>query len=312
MANRKEATLETTLNECVEAWLERVKDKRAPGTIDRYRSVYGNKLEQGIGRLTLAELIEPARLFDYAEELLAAGCTRSDITTRFTIISGALTRPRARRVITDDPTRGVLAGAFEGAEPEEKESVEPFTADEIRRIIRRTDKKNKAAMIVLFKTGMRLGELCGLNFDCVDLRNREITIKRSYRAGVLSEHTKNKLVRTISLDDELVTIFDKLKKSRKRRRVTEIDGGPVFTRNGRRLCQNTFRYGWKKALDKARVDYRKVHAARHTRGTSLLSLGFSPAVVADLLGHSPTMLLSGYRHATKDDSETKREMVGAM
>ena len=71
MEKQREATLDDTLNFCVESWLERIKTKKAKGTIDRYKSVYECKIRDDVGERTLHELTAPAYLFDYAAALVA-------------------------------------------------------------------------------------------------------------------------------------------------------------------------------------------------------------------------------------------------
>jgi integrase len=149
----------------------------------------------------------------------------------------------------------------------------------------------------------------GLNWDSVNFNSGYIVIQRSFRAGYLSEETKTGSNRTIPVDGETLHELDKLKTKRNKSRLKGIDGEAVFVRKNQRLSQNSFRYTWKRILERSGIEYRKTHTIRDTGATKLLNNGFPTKLVAELLGHTIQTLLTTYSHETKDDERKKREMI---
>ncbi len=69
-----------------------------------------------------------------------------------------------------------------------------------------------AEIACLALTGMRVGELYALKWDCVDLKTNEVVIRRSISRGELTETTKTKSQRTVPLHPLLTELLEVLRK----------------------------------------------------------------------------------------------------
>ena len=66
----------------------------------------------------------------------------------------------------------------------------------------------------------------------------------------------------------------------------------------------------KEVCDKAGIEYKGVHALRHTFASQLIDSGVAPKVVSDLLGHSNVAFtLNRYVHTNED---SKSEAVSRL
>ncbi len=143
--------------------------------------------------------------------------------------------------------------------------------------------------MILFalKTGLRLGELMGLDWNDINLRTRMVTVRRSIVRGIIGSPKSNR-ARYIPLTSDLCKILDLWEQPKT---------GWVFSLNGTRP-QN--RKTPQEALTRLckTAEMRKVgwHTFRHTFASQLVANGASLKAVQELLGHSDIVTTMRYAH----------------
>ena len=162
---------------------------------------------------------------------------------------------------------------------------------------------------ILFKTGMRISEFCGLTLDDIDMENRKIKIDHQLqrtREGVyLIEDTKTTYgERILPMSEGVYQCFQKLIKKRKKWKVDPmIDGKAGFLV----LDKNGMPYlalHWEKRFEYALGKYNRIfkeelpiitpHICRHTYCTNMAKAGISPKSLQYLMGHSDIATTLGY------------------
>lgn len=155
----------------------------------------------------------------------------------------------------------------------------------------------RAAIVVAAFTGVRPGELCGLEWRDVDLENGEAKVRRQIRRG--RETTpKTGRPRTVFLPPPAV---EELRRLPERRIVCAVTGGhPVFpAKSNRRLSNHDLSAHWRpvRAAFEARLTSERLgqfqackgaldfYALRHFCATHLVEQGVEAWVVAKQLGH---------------------------
>ncbi|MFJ4434777.1 tyrosine-type recombinase/integrase [Streptomyces sp. NPDC088923] len=210
----------------------------------------------------------------------------------------------------------------------EKE-VEPFTVDEVQRLLAAADRRrNSARWAVALSLGLRQGEALGLKWTDVDLNRGVLMVRRSRRrpqyahgcgdgapcgrkAGYCPQRqrtnpevadTKSRAGRrAVGLPPQLV---DLLREHRKRQDAErEAAGGKwadedwlFATETGRGTSPRTDYDDWKELLHAAKVRDARLHDARHTAATVLLILGVAERAVMGLMGWSSTAMAARYQH----------------
>lgn len=166
---------------------------------------------------------------------------------------------------------------------QEKTEVQPFTPEEMQRLIDAAGDWFKNFLAVSFYTGMRTGEAIGLMWSDIDFERKEITIRRSIRRGKITTPKTAKGVRTIPMFDVLVPYL-------KEQRVASKSLFVFVNQEGDHLKgADSMRKKWKRICSKAGVEYRKLYATRHTFITSMLRSGrVSIMELAQLAGHANT------------------------
>ena len=164
-------------------------------------------------------------------------------------------------------------------------------------------------MYILFKTGMRISEFCGLTLDDIDMENRKIKIDHQLqrtREGVyLIEDTKTTYgERILPMSEGVYQCFQKLIKKRKKWKVDPmIDGKAgflVLDKNGMPYLANHWEKRFGYALGKYNRTFKEElpnitpHICRHTYCTNMAKSGISPKSLQYLMGHSDIATTLGY------------------
>jgi integrase len=173
-----------------------------------------------------------------------------------------------------------------------------------------TDRWHPAFMVDL-NTGMRLGELCALKWENIDLEKATITVKeavsriKSGSGWVLYFHQpkSQKGLRAIPIPTQAVEVLKKLKARQAAEELKlKITGkykndGFVFTwEDGRMVEPNYLSKHFLKLMREHNLSVN-FHGLRHSYATALLGANVHPKVVQELLGGSTiSVVLDTYSH----------------
>lgn len=161
-------------------------------------------------------------------------------------------------------------------------SVQFWTREEFNRFIATFDKSDPfyTAFLVLYYTGMRIGELMALTFADVDLKAGTISINKTYHKidgkTVITPPKTEKGNRTVTIPSFLCKCLD--------RHMKRIYGATsdtlLFTSS-----KNPYLQHMKKHETLAGLHHIRLHDLRHSHASLLIELGFSALLVSERLGH---------------------------
>lgn len=177
---------------------------------------------------------------------------------------------------------------------------------------------------LLLKTGLRIGEFCGLTLKDIDLKNRTINVDHQLQyvgnKGKYIEKTKTDAgTRVLPMTDDVYETFKRVVSGRKKPKVeTMIDGytGFLFLDNrGKPMMP----YQWEKRFQHSVEKYNKIyreqlpkitpHVCRHTYCTNMAKRQISKDSLKYLMGHTDIRVTSNiYTHLKYEDA--KSEMGG--
>jgi len=168
----------------------------------------------------------------------------------------------------------------------EDENVDPFTGPELRAIIAAAHAgvgPDFATMLRLWaQTGMRAGEVCGLQEQDLNLEEATALVRRTWSRGRFGP-TKTGRIRKASL---LHPVTEDTQEWRpratpdarallialRRRAVRSIEPtAPVFGNGSSPLTSDLLHRDWRRALSAAKVRYRSPEQLRHTFASTMLS-----------------------------------------
>jgi integrase len=169
-----------------------------------------------------------------------------------------------------------------------------LTPEEVRLLIGATDDHYRLLVQSAVFTGMRQGELLGLQWGDIDWSSRQIHVRRAWKDGAFTQPKTRNSQRRVDVPDFLL---HELKKWRLRCPKGELD--MVFP-NGAgnpETHANVLQRGFYPALRRAGLRKIRFHDLRHTFASLLIANGEDVVRVSRLLGHaSPNITLSTYSH----------------
>lgn len=182
------------------------------------------------------------------------------------------------------------------------------------------DIRYKTAMLTLLLTGMRRGELCGLEWSDIDFDNATITIARSLtavrRVGlVLKDPKTESSKRVIAISDKLITVLTEYKAWYEEYR--EMHGDKWENSNrlfigeyGGNIYPGTINMWMKKICRSAGLEERTVHSLRHTNITMQIAAGVPIVTVAGRAGHARTSTTTDiYSHFLKTADRSAAQKI---
>ncbi|MDB9822938.1 tyrosine-type recombinase/integrase [Deltaproteobacteria bacterium] len=175
-------------------------------------------------------------------------------------------------------------------------AIEP---DDSKRLVSVIDHiRNRAMILVLLRTGMRIGELLNTLVEDVNLKARKIDIY---------EAEKTRVGRVVYLSDDAVSALQAWIKIREPHKLF------LFYSQGRHtLTYAAVRMMFMKYVNKAGLDLKgyTLHALRHTCASDLLNAGMRLECVQQILGHSSIEMTRRYARLT--DKTREEEYFRAM
>jgi integrase/recombinase XerD len=160
------------------------------------------------------------------------------------------------------------------------------------------DTRDRALILLLLRTGIRIGEALGLRLNDLDIRDRKVH---------LFEGEKNSMGRVVYLsDDALFAIKLWLRRRDKNKEFV------FYGQDNRCLCYSAGRSRFVKYLKKAGLEQKgyTVHCLRHTFASELLNAGMRLECLQQLLGHQDIEVTRRYARLT--DRTREEEYFRAM
>ncbi len=168
-----------------------------------------------------------------------------------------------------------------------KTDVDPFTLDEVKAILSTVRADFRSYFTVRFFTGMRTGEVHGLQWQYIDFERRLILVRETFVLGE-DEYTKtDSSQRDIQMSQ---AVYEALRDQEKATR--ELSKYVFCSRDATPLDnKNLINRVWNPLLRHLGLKIRRPYQCRHTAATLWLASGESPEWIARQLGHSTTEML---------------------
>lgn len=204
------------------------------------------------------------------------------------------------RMIASSPCRRIVLPRVNDSE------VTPPTVGEVEQVARAMPERYRAAVILLAGSGLRIGELLGLEVADVDFLRKTVRVRQQrMQNGLIAETKTPKSVRTIPVGQ---VVLDEL--AAHLAQFPATDG--LFTAGqGQPLRYNRWKAIWNAALKTTGLDM-DTHSLRHFYASDLISGGASVKQVQMVLGHaSPVVTLRVYSHLWPGDDDRIRSISDA-
>jgi integrase/recombinase XerD len=161
------------------------------------------------------------------------------------------------------------------------------------------DSRDKCILVLLFKTGMRVGELTSLDVGDINLDKGEVTLKLK----------KKRSNRVLYLDDEAIAVLQRWLVARRNRKGAE-DQALFLSKVGTRIAKKSIEEVIEKHAERLGLhnpgadrleDRFTPHCCRHWFVTHLLRAGMSRDFVKELRGDTRGEAIDIYNHIDKKE-----------
>ena len=172
---------------------------------------------------------------------------------------------------------------------------------------------------ILFHTGMRISEFCGLTLKDIDLKNRIVNIdhqlQRTSDMQYVIESTKtNAGTRKLPITEEVAKCFQAIIEDRepqqKEKMIDGYAGFLFYDKNNNPLVamhwEHRFNHMVQRYNDIYRIQIPNItpHVCRHTYCSNMAKSGMNPKTLQYLMGHSDIgVTLNTYTHLGLEDAE---------
>jgi integrase len=196
--------------------------------------------------------------------------------------------------------------------PLEHREMEIFTPSEIQKVLAAAEKMNWDLYVMVFllvMTGMRRGEMLGLDWKSVDFPNKKLIIRRGYTTKRLQEPKTKSSRRAVNLSSKVINLLKKhrLKKGNPGGSTLLFDRGDGYPMDPDTLSS----VYWPRLLRAAEVrESVRLHDLRHTFCSLLIAQGANPKYIQGQLGHSSIMMtMDRYGHLMPETNEKETELL---
>lgn len=292
------------VSEVSACWLAEASADLKESSVVKYQNILRCYILPVFGECKLSDITNE-RLIGFVNDLRTSGGVKKTGLAPSTV-SEVITTMNSLRLYALKRDFTVLFSTECVTVKQEKHDIRVFSVTEERKLInylRENMDLTALGIIICLYTGIRIGELCVMKWDEIDLKEKTMKIGRTMQrlrvdgkehkteVKILEPKSKHS-IRTIPLPDVLVNML----------KGKSIPGAFVLTGSATkfvepRVMQNRF----KKILQKCSIEDANFHATRHTFATRCVELGFDIKSLSEILGHaSVTITMNKYVHPTME------------
>lgn len=314
-----------TVKSWYKTWMEEYKVNTVKkGTIKVYKQTFSKYIEPEIGKKKIKD-IRPEHIQRLYNKL-SLKIRLSTLNSVAEVLSGMFRQAEKNGIIKKNPV--ALA-----TQPREKQKKERrvLSAEEQKTFLKYAKGQPSGDLFeVALSTGMRAGELCGLEWSDLDFSKGIIHVTGTlvYFEGNYFKDTPKTVTsrRDIPMLDNVCKILKERRKEQIEQRFLmgelwqPLEGleNLVFTHeNGRHICQRTLSDRTNKIvrmIQKEHPEFERItpHTLRHSFATRCIEQGVPPQVLKTILGHSKlSMTMDLYSHVLPDTkAEELKKIVG--
>ena len=179
------------------------------------------------------------------------------------------------------------------------------------------------AVLICLYTGLRIGEVCALRWEDIDLNNKYIVVNKTvqriqqhhvpYRTSktvlITTPPKTNKAIRKIPISSALYPILNEYREHNYRGSKHYV----LVNKNDDMIDPCSIQYKFKELIKKLKITPITFHGLRHTFATRCIELGMDIKTLSEILGHSNvSTTMSIYVHSTELQKVKQMELLSQL
>jgi integrase/recombinase XerC len=298
---------QTLLVGAVEGFLKAMTAERDLSTSTR--AAYSSDLDQfvewaGRDRIAALEDVDRRVLRRYVAHMSDRGLARRSIARKTSALRSMLRWAQLHGLIEANPADELVVPKLDKPLPRVLKASEAAWLCELPPGDDPISVRDRAVLEVLYGSGLRVSELCGLDVDDMDLADNHVTVMG-----------KGRKERRVPLSDPAGRALDSYMGAR-RMLLTRAAKTPTMGRHalflsvrGSRLSPRSVRRILDKYVRAEGTQHVNPHALRHSFATHLLDNGADLRTVQELLGHESLATTQIYTHVSTERLRTVYEQT---
>lgn len=279
-----------------------------------YRMFLDKHIFPALGDVLLTE-VSPAMIAKLLVDFQRAGYAHATAVKLYNILNGVFEMAFLDDSIPANPMLKVKRPAPRKGEQPKEEADKAYTVEELHYIFSCAAQEPlqwQTYISLAADTGLRRGELCGLQWADIDFKAGAVTARRNLQytpaSGVYATSPKNGKVRVVDVGADVLALLKELREEQSRSCISAW----CFSQDGTAEPmhpQSPTRYFSKFGKRYGIEDFHP-HKLRHTSASVALTHGADVVSVSERLGHSDTAVtLRMYAHANEESIRRAGQIV---
>ena len=303
-----------SLSEYVDDWLANKKSNIRDNTYDIYKYIIDYHIKPEIGHIELKK-VNPIHIDKLYSKMKADDYSDWTVFKTHTVLAMTFKRAKRYKLINEDPLELVDTPKVHEKEMDywdEEEAKKFFSHPKI------INSRMYLAFLLPFTTGMRQGEVLGLQESDINLAKKYLEVKRiaNYKKKNFGPPKTKKALRRIALDDYTIEVIKKhlhiIKQEKLKAEQYNDQNLLICTKHGEIYSPHNLRRSWRSLLKTSGIRYIRYHDLRHTHATHMLQQpGADIKMVSERLGHKDIKVtLNTYYHVLPGKQEAAAQQYG--
>jgi len=299
-----------TVKAYLEDWLKTYAEVHCkPSTAADYRQAVNLHLVPALGDRRLHEVTR-ADIKRLIATLVTKGLKKQTIHNILSPLKEAYNHAMDDGVVGSNPV--ARTGRFTRSSEDRRTHIAPLTGEEVRAVLGAAQEKGAMTaypiLLCAVRTGMREGELIGLQWEHVDFRGGFIEVRQAVVRRQVTT-TKTHKIRRVDLSPQLHAALHRLKEIQELEAMAKGQApspGAFLSHTGKRWADQTLRRAFVGCLQKAEIRKVRFHDLRHTFASLLIQQGANPKYIQEQLGHgSIQVTMDIYGHVFEGEQDSR-------
>lgn len=320
---------EITLDTWFDTWLKEYKQPSVKkGTVGVYRDTYDAYISTPMGKKRLKD-VRPEQIQKLYNTLYNDEYSKNTIELVSVVLSGMYKQAFKNQLINRNPVP--LATLPKFSEHKERRVLTLEEQNLFLQFANEGKSKYNYVYELALSTGMRSGEMCGLEWNDLDFSNRIIHVRGTLvqnRYGFYKDLPKtHSSLRDIPMLDNVFNLLKERRKAQIEQRLLlgthweplkDLENLVVTTDTGRPLGKSYLNKDIVKIIHRIHGtdgDFQSltVHTFRHTFATRCIENGMEPQVLKTILGHSKlSMTMDLYAHVLPNTKVQEMQKIASL
>ncbi len=289
---------EMTVKELALEWLMISKNRIKESTEANYRMKIEKHIVPAFGGMNAA-MLKAKAVYEFMEEKLRSGLSARYVSDIMVVLK-SIFRYAAHEYHINNVIDGIVMPK------KSKPEINIMSKEEQNRLSNYiSNNRNNSTLGVALSlyTGMRIGEICALRWENIDIEKRVLTVRNTiqriqcFEGGsktkvIIAEPKSQSSRREIPIPDCIIPMLKELKAK---------SSAFVLTGTEKPIEPRTMQYRFKRILKVININDYNFHICRHQFASGAVELGFDVKTLSEILGHSSVQItLDRYIHTSME------------